>query len=415
MPLAAVGEPSGLPLLVRGVTLGPELIQLRQYTNPWFRMHHPGHGLPRRHDWRAVAPLLTAVSLGGQWGPSCRRHAEGNGRRRCRVFRGATAVDPAAAVKEALAQKEAEYRNKRMAAQGPVSGDEIPKLATLPRCRFVGEDQLLDVSPPAEPGVRASVYAIFAPETGMLQHIGVSRSAAKSLRAHFARRPHLCGEYAVFDVRKPDRSLLDAIKNAWLQECGTPPGNDAGLEQVAWEAPINVRERLTAGECSDLAALPAGQTETALREHTRRVEAALVDAFEARGCQEQILFDTKLKAKGLLDLDTGAPIGLRRPEGGVAAAFKVVLRSPDGGEVSIECPPDVTILQAAEDAGVDLPSSCKSGACSACAAKVLTGIVDQSDQSFLDDAQKAAGYVMTCVCYPRSDLTVETNKKSEVA
>jgi len=115
-----------------------------------------------------------------------------------------------------------------------------------------------------------------------------------------------------------------------------------------------------------------------------------------------------------LDLDAGAPIGVRRPAGGVGAAFKVKLMM-GGKEVEVECPSDITILDAAQEAGVELPSSCKSGACSACAAKVVDGVVDQSDQSYLDEAQEAAGYVLTCVCYPRSDVTLETDKQNEVA
>lgn len=64
------------------------------------------------------------------------------------------------------------------------------------------------------------------------------------------------------------------------------------------------------------------------------------------------------------------------------------------------------VLDAALEAGLDVPYACKGAVCCTCKARVLEGEVEMEMNYALTDAEVADGYVLTCQAHPRSQRVV---------
>ena len=96
-------------------------------------------------------------------------------------------------------------------------------------------------------------------------------------------------------------------------------------------------------------------------------------------------------------------------------SHKITVHYRQKGTVhTITVPENRYILQTGEKQGVELPFSCRNGACTTCAVRILSGEVYQPEAMGISPKLKEQGYALLCVSYPRSDLEVETQDEDEV-
>ena len=70
----------------------------------------------------------------------------------------------------------------------------------------------------------------------------------------------------------------------------------------------------------------------------------------------------------------------------------------------------VSILEAAEAAGLQLPHSCRSGRCSSCKCKIVGETEALSAETGLNEAEKAEGWVLACVRAALEDVAVDLHE-----
>lgn len=122
---------------------------------------------------------------------------------------------------------------------------------------------------------------------------------------------------------------------------------------------------------------------------------ASLDVPRARIHQELFYVDTPPEPVAHLDPEVA----------GESSEVRVVL---DSRASTMTLPRSSSVLDGAQRFRPDLPFACKGGVCGTCRARVTEGKVDLRRNFALEEAEVAAGFVLTCQSYPVSEtVTVD--------
>lgn len=172
----------------------------------------------------------------------------------------------------------------------------LPKLEELKALPYINETGYL----PEELQGKIGVYAIFDREE-KLQFVSYSRDIFLSLKQHLVRQPEQCYWVKAQTIERPNRTILESIRDAWLQENGNSLSAE-NLDPTQWSDPIDAKPTMTSEEIATYEASDGLGQIKLLKNVARRVEAQIKQQLELRGVKEEIRFNPKLKDKGLLDL-----------------------------------------------------------------------------------------------------------------
>jgi ferredoxin len=92
-------------------------------------------------------------------------------------------------------------------------------------------------------------------------------------------------------------------------------------------------------------------------------------------------------------------------QGPLAPVFRARI---DPGGACFDAPADQTLLAAAANAGLEMPSSCRNGTCRTCICRLLDGqVAYRIEWPGVLPEEKAQGWILPCVAHPRTDVVLQ--------
>jgi ferredoxin len=76
--------------------------------------------------------------------------------------------------------------------------------------------------------------------------------------------------------------------------------------------------------------------------------------------------------------------------------------------LAFETAADLSLLEAADASGIELPSSCRNGTCRSCICQLVSGSIRyRIEWPGVSVDEKAEGWILPCVAEPLGDVTLE--------
>lgn len=183
------------------------------------------------------------------------------------------------------------YQNWFMTAQTEIfSLNSLEYIPYLDENGYICEDFLGKIG----------VYGICDREKN-LQFVGYSRDIYLSLKQHLVRQPQHCYWVKVQTITRPSRTILEEIRQAWIEENGTIPlGNSS--DEAKWTQAIDAKLTMSEAEKTEYNKGTELDQIKFLKKVARRIEEEIQQQLKERGVQMELRFNPKLKEQGLLDL-----------------------------------------------------------------------------------------------------------------
>ncbi|MDJ0706092.1 MAG: ferredoxin--nitrite reductase [Leptolyngbyaceae cyanobacterium MO_188.B28] len=228
------------------------------------------------------------------------------------------------------------------------------------------------------------------------------------VRIHWTGCPNSCGQPQVADIglmgtkTRKDGKTVEAVdiymggkvgKNAQLGECLRKAVPCDDLKSVLRDLLV---EHFDAQPLSEPRVSPEALTITPDQNSNRLVSA--------NGKPDGAVATPPPTVSSTVTVTPTAPAPPPEPTPPAQAA--VVHFAKTGKEVS--CDDSESILTIAEEAGVEIDSSCQSGSCGTCKHKLLEGEFHyEADPDGLEDGDQEAGFVLTCIAHPVGRVVVD--------